>query len=70
LGDQIKKNVIGVACGKYGGGKERFKQGFGGETRGTRRLEDLSVHGKIIFKWACKTTDRGRGRGLDWSGSG
>jgi len=29
--DKIEKNVMGGACGKYGG-EERHIQGFGGET--------------------------------------
>jgi hypothetical protein len=33
LGDQIKKNEMGGACGKYER-QERCIQGFGGETRG------------------------------------
>ena len=31
FGDKIKKNKMGGACYAYGG-KERFIQGFGGET--------------------------------------
>ena len=31
LGDQIEKNELGGACGRYGG-DERCIQGFGGET--------------------------------------
>jgi len=31
-------------------GQERFIQGFGGETRGKRGFEELSLHGNIIFK--------------------
>jgi len=30
-GDQNENNGMGVACSKYGG-KERYIQGFGGET--------------------------------------
>ena len=30
LGDQMKKNEVGRACGKYGR-QERFVEGFGGE---------------------------------------
>ena len=52
-----------------GGGQGRFMQGFGGKTRGTRGLEALSVHGKIIFKWNFKKRDRGRSCELDCSGS-
>jgi hypothetical protein len=32
-GDQTKKNKVGEACSKYGGG-ERCLNSFGGETRG------------------------------------
>jgi hypothetical protein len=32
-GDQIKKNELGRACNTYGG-KERYIQGFDGETSG------------------------------------
>ena len=51
-----------------------FIHGFGGKTRGTRGLEEISVHGKIIFKWKFKKKKKkkemGRGCELNWSGSG
>jgi hypothetical protein len=50
------------------GVQKRFIHGFGWETRGTTGLEELSVHGKIIFKWKFKKKDWGRGCELDWFG--
>jgi hypothetical protein len=38
-----------------------------GKPEGTRRLEDLKVHGKIIFKRMFKNTGLG-GRRVDWIG--
>jgi len=37
LGDQIRKNEMGVACGTHGGGKRRI-QGFGKGTWGKEHI--------------------------------
>jgi len=37
LGDEIEKNEMGRECSAYVG-EERYKQGFGGETRGKEPL--------------------------------
>jgi len=47
MGDRIKKNEMGGACGRCGG-EEKCIQGFGGETRGEREhLGDLGIDGMI-----------------------
>jgi hypothetical protein len=48
------------------GGQGKFIYGLGGETRGTGGLEELSMHGKIIFKRKFK---KRTGRGAaNWIG--
>ena len=48
-GDQIKKNEMGGACGRYDG-QERCIQDFGGETRGK----------KTVGRPRCRWDDRGK----------
>ena len=40
LGDEIKKDEMGEACGKYGA-KVKCMEGFDGETKERQQLEDL-----------------------------
>jgi len=51
LGEQIKKNEMGGACGTYGE-EERRIQGFGGEPVGESHIEGLG-EGKIILCYTC-----------------
>ena len=54
LGNQIKKNELGGACGTHGV-EERFMQDFAGENWWEwNYLEDLCIDGRIILKWVLK----------------
>jgi hypothetical protein len=59
MGDQMKNDEVGGACGTYGG-QERFCLG---DLVERNHLEDLSLDGKIILKWM------GWG-GMNWSDMG
>ena len=49
LGDQVKENKMGEACGTYGG-EDKIVLGFGGESEGKSHLEDLDVGGGAVLK--------------------
>jgi hypothetical protein len=49
---------MGGASGTYGG-KTTFIKGFGGNTYGKHRLEDLRIEERIILKWTFKNWSGG-----------
>jgi hypothetical protein len=58
VGNQNKKNEIGVARSTYG--EKQVHSGFWwGNLRETDNSEDLDVDGKIIFKWILNEWDGG-----------
>ena len=64
MGDQIKKNEMGRACGMFGG-QERCTPDFGGVFRRMRdHLENEGVVGRIELTWTFKKCDWGRD--IDW----
>ena len=66
LGDQIKKNKIGVACSTYGE-EERCIQGWWGNLRERDHLDYPGIDGRIILRWIFKKWDEA---GLELYGSG
>jgi len=63
LGDQIKKNEVGRACGMYGG-QERCTPDIGGEFRRTiDHFENQGVDRGIVLTWTYKKSD---GVNIDW----
>jgi hypothetical protein len=63
LGDHIKTNKRGVACGTYRG-QERYIRGCsGGYLREIDHLQDLGVDRRTISEWVFK-----KGVGVAWTG--
>ena len=62
MGDKIKKNEMGGACGTYGG-RERCAQGFSGETEGKRPLGRPRRRWEDNIKMDLQEVGRGCG---DW----
>ena len=66
VGDKLKKNEIGGACGMYGGGERRV-QCFGGENWGKETTwGDPGTDGRIILRWIFRKLDVGVWTGSSW----
>jgi len=57
LDDQIKKNVLGGACGTYRDLRGTYRA-LVGDRREINYLENLSVDGREILKYIFKKWDR------------
>jgi hypothetical protein len=66
LGDKIKNDELGWACGMYGDEHMGF---WWADLRESGDLEDLGVDGKTIVKWIFKS-GMGTWTGLIWLRTG
>ena len=66
MGDKIKNDELGWACGMYGDERTGF---WWTDLRERGDLEDLRVDGKIIVKWIFKS-GMGTWTGLIWLRTG